>query len=153
MFVPCNQCLLLTEPGFYQEGEFGVKIENVAVVKPEITPVLQDIILNLMATNLDTFQLLIMQYNHDGVQYLTMETISLVPIQLKMVVPEMLNEDEVSVLDTTFITSSNHPCVLMQISWINNYHTQCLEIVGATLLEEGLQVAHQWLMRETQLLG
>ena len=95
-----------------------------------------------------------MQYNHDGVQYLTMETITLVPIQLKMVVPEMLDENEVSALGIVFLEIAHSRIhTHLQISWINDYHTQCREVVGAVLLEEGLQTAHQWLVKETQLLG
>ena len=58
---------------------------------------------------------------------------SKVPIQLKMVVPELLNDHE--------------------ITWLNNYHTRCREEVGSVLLEQGRTAAHQWLMKETQILG
>lgn len=60
-------------------------------------------------------------------------TITQVPIQLKMIIPELLNEEE--------------------IIWLNNYHTRCREEVGAVLLEQGRTAAHQWLMKETQLVG
>ena len=50
-----------------------------------------------------------------------------------MVAPELLTERE--------------------IAYINNYHTRCREEVGVVLLEQGRIIAHQWLMKETQLIG
>lgn len=48
-------------------------------------------------------------------------------------IPEMLSEQEVA--------------------WINSYHNRCRDEVGSVLLEEGRVAAHQWLMKETELVG
>ncbi len=47
--------MCLTEPGYYEDGSFGVRIENVELVKRANT-----------------------KYKFDGVEYLTMEPVTLV---------------------------------------------------------------------------
>lgn len=41
----------------------------------------------------------------------------------------------------------------VQISWLNEYHTQCREVVGPELKRQGKKEAYEWLMRETQSIG
>lgn len=98
------------EPGFYEDGEFGIRIENVVIVK-----------------NADT------KYNFGGGSYLTFEPITLVPIQNKMVLPELLTQDE--------------------IEWLNKYHATCLEKVGELLRQQDKIDVLRWLEKETQPLG
>lgn len=78
-----------TEPGYYEDGEFGVRIENLVLIKQTKT-----------------------KYSPKGTPFLTMEPITLVitnnhvtlilcslqvPIQQKMIMFELLNEKEVGV--------------------------------------------------------
>jgi hypothetical protein len=63
-----------SEPGFYEDGKFGCRIEDVVRIVRANVP-----------------------YNFKMLNYLTFETVSLVPIQTKMLLPEMLTEKEVSV--------------------------------------------------------
>ncbi|XP_019849652.1 PREDICTED: xaa-Pro aminopeptidase 1-like isoform X1 [Amphimedon queenslandica] len=98
------------EPGYYEDGEFGIRIENIVLIKPVET-----------------------KYQFGGSPYLTMEPVTLVPIQLKMIAPELLTEDEVS--------------------WLNDYHTQVRDTLSPVLIDQGRTEAHQWLINATQLLG
>lgn len=60
------------EPGFYADGRFGIRIENVLVVREAHTP-----------------------NNFGGVGFLCFENMTMVPIQTKMIKREMLNQDEI----------------------------------------------------------
>jgi len=71
-----NQYILFfpnVEPGFYEAGKFGCRIEDIVRIVPANVP-----------------------YNFEDRTYLKFETVSLVPIQTKMLVPEMLTSSEVS---------------------------------------------------------
>lgn len=99
--------ILSNEPGFYEPNKFGIRIESLVVTKKE----------NL-------------KYNFNNRGYLSFETITLVPIQTKLLDISLLTVDE--------------------IKWINQYHQQCRDIVGRELEKQGLSRALQWLLKETQ---
>jgi Xaa-Pro aminopeptidase len=66
-------CFFASAPGFYEDGKFGCRIKDIVRIVMAYVP------------------------NHFKVEeYLTFETVSLVPIQTKMLLPEMLTEEEVS---------------------------------------------------------
>ncbi|XP_065919965.1 xaa-Pro aminopeptidase 1-like [Dysidea avara] len=98
------------EPGFYEDGQFGVRIENVVLIKEADT-----------------------KYHHKGTTFLTMEPVTLVPIQQKMIAFELLTDQE--------------------LQWLNDYHSLCLDTVGPLLEQQGCKEALQWLRKETQLVG
>ncbi|CAG2171919.1 unnamed protein product, partial [Oppiella nova] len=102
--------ILSNEPGFYEEDKFGIRIENLVLIKKANT-----------------------KYNFRNRGYLTFETITLVPIQTKLLQPSLLTSEE--------------------ISWLDNYHQTCRDIVGKALEEQGKSSGLQWLLRETQPLG
>jgi len=60
------------EPGYYEEGNFGIRIENVAVVVKAKTP-----------------------HNFGGVDYLTFEPVTMTPLSAKLIDIAMLSSDEV----------------------------------------------------------
>ncbi|XP_071985549.1 xaa-Pro aminopeptidase 1 isoform X1 [Engystomops pustulosus] len=99
--------ILSDEPGYYEDGSFGIRIENLVLVVPAIT-----------------------KYNFRDRGSLTFEPITLVPIQTKMIDVSLLTEKEVS--------------------WVNDYHKKCRDIIGAELEKQGRHDALQWLIRETQ---
>ncbi|XP_072027401.1 xaa-Pro aminopeptidase 1-like isoform X4 [Amphiura filiformis] len=101
---------LSDEPGYYEDGAFGIRTENVVVTVPAET-----------------------KHHFKNQTFLTFETVTLVPIQLKMVEPSLLTESE--------------------ISWINDYHVKCREIVGKELERQGRHEALKWLIKESQMLG
>ncbi|XP_078711726.1 xaa-Pro aminopeptidase 1 isoform X2 [Lampetra fluviatilis] len=71
---PLEANMIITdEPGFYEEGAFGIRIENVLLVIPAKT-----------------------RYNFKDRGSLTFEPLTLVPIQLKMIERSLLTESEIS---------------------------------------------------------
>jgi Xaa-Pro aminopeptidase len=102
--------ILSNEPGYYEDGAFGIRIESLVVVKKADT-----------------------KYNFRDKGYLTFETITLVPIQTKLLEPSLLTAEE--------------------IEWLDNYHQQCREVIGKALDDQGRSKGLAWLMRETQSLG
>ena len=57
----------------------------------------------------------------------------MVPIQQKMIVPSLLNQDEVN--------------------YINQYHQKCRDMVGPLLRRMGKQDGLNWLIKETNPIG
>lgn len=98
------------EPGYYEDGKFGIRIESI-----------------LLSKNVT------LKYNFHNKGYLNFEPVTLVPIQEKLIMPELLTPDE--------------------ITWLNEYHADVQEIVGKFLLEEGRDDVHNWLVKATAPLG
>ncbi len=99
--------VLSNEPGYYLEGEYGIRIENLVVVTE-----CED-----AADNSDN--------NSDDRQFYQFETITLAPIDLRLIDTNLLNNDE--------------------INWLNNYHKQ----VRGTLSPSINSVVQQWLKHAT----
>ncbi|XP_056384950.1 xaa-Pro aminopeptidase 1 isoform X2 [Hyla sarda] len=99
--------ILSDEPGYYEDGSFGIRIENLVIVVPATT-----------------------KYNFRERGSLTFEPITLVPIQTKMINVNLLTQKEVD--------------------WVNDYHRNCRDVVGAELEKQGRHDALQWLIKETQ---
>ncbi|KAK6178613.1 hypothetical protein SNE40_013364 [Patella caerulea] len=75
--VALQECMILSdEPGFYQDGEFGIRIESLILVQKADT-----------------------KYNFRKKGFLTFETITPVPIQTKMIDPSLLTEQEINWLN------------------------------------------------------
>lgn len=63
---------MFTEPGYYEDGKFGIRIENIVkIVKAET------------------------KHNFRDRGFLTFKTVTLVPIQTKLIDPTLLTENEV----------------------------------------------------------
>lgn len=73
------------------------------------------------------------KYRPKGKTFLTMEPVTLVPIQQKMIMFELLTDKE--------------------IQWLNDYHSVCSDTIGPLLEQQGRREALQWLHHETQLIG
>nr|CAD7201085.1 unnamed protein product [Timema douglasi] len=101
---------LSNEPGYYEDGKFGIRLENILYIVPAKVP-----------------------FNFKNRGFLTFRTVTLVPIQTKMLVTSLLTEKEVD--------------------YLNSYHRECREVVGAKLKELGHQEAWEWLYRETEPIG
>eukprot|EP00906_Rhabdomonas_costata_P036251 RCo050894 len=89
------------EPGYYEEGKFGIRIENLCYYREVET-----------------------KYKSPGVSYLTLEPLTLVPIQKKLIDASLLTDKE--------------------LKWLNDYHANVLEKVGPLLSD----TAKEWLRRE-----
>lgn len=99
--------ILTDEPGYYENGKFGIRIENVVLVTKAKT-----------------------QYSFNNKSSLRFEPITLVPIQSKMILTEMLTAAE--------------------ISWLNSYHSTCRNVVGKFLESQNRKKALEWLIKETE---
>lgn len=68
--------VISNEPGYYEDGNFGIRIENVVIIKEVKTP-----------------------YNFNKKKYLGFEDITFVPIQAKMINTDLLTKDEIKYLN------------------------------------------------------
>jgi len=102
--------ILSDEPGYYEDGKFGIRIESLILAKP-----------------------VELKHNFRGKGFLQFEPITLVPIQTKMLVPELLTSKE--------------------ISWLNDYHATCVERVGDYLSKKGKTHVLHWLVSECRPIG
>lgn len=67
---------LSNEPGYYEDGKFGIRLENIELVVPAETP-----------------------HNYKNRGFLTFETVSLVPIQTNLLDASMLTRKEIEYLN------------------------------------------------------
>lgn len=67
---------LSNEPGYYEDGKFGIRLENIELVVKANTP-----------------------YNYKDTGFLTFETVTLVPIQTSLLDISMLTEKEIDYLN------------------------------------------------------
>ena len=102
--IPLQPGMILSnEPGYYREGAFGIRIENLIVV--EEAPALE---------------------GADNRAQYAFETLTWVPIDLRLIRPEMLSPDEKL--------------------WINQYHRTCRDRIGPRLSD----AARVWLEQSTR---
>lgn len=75
--VPMKPGMTITdEPGYYEDGKFGIRIENVLLVTEAKT-----------------------ENNFGNVGFLTFENITMVPIQKKLIDLQLLNKDEIDYIN------------------------------------------------------
>ncbi|XP_016310326.1 xaa-Pro aminopeptidase 2-like [Sinocyclocheilus anshuiensis] len=91
------------EPGYYKENDFGVRIEDIAVTVPATTK--------------------------HGNNYLTFETVSLVPYDRKLINTSLLSPE--------------------QVHWLNKYCETIRSMVGPELERQGLKEEYDWMMKHT----
>lgn len=82
--------IVSNEPGYYEDGNFGIRIENLVLIKEIAT-----------------------DHSFKDICFLGFEDITLVPIQKKMVAPDLLSDEE--------------------IAWLNKYHVKVWETVSPRL--------------------
>jgi len=70
-----NASFLFSEPGYYEDGKFGIRIEDIVLVVPTET-----------------------KYKFGNHKFLGFQTVSLVPIQTKLLDSSLLTADEVSIV-------------------------------------------------------
>lgn len=92
------------EPGYYKENDFGIRIEDVAVIVPVNT-----------------------KYGHN---YLTFDTVSLVPYDRKLI-------------DTSLLSSE-------QLLWLNKYYETIRRLMGPELDKQGLPEVKDWMLKHTE---
>ncbi len=94
--------IISNEPAYYKEGAYGIRIENLITV-----------------TNPQSI---------DGGEHemMSFETLTLAPIDLNLVEPKLLSEDE--------------------MAWLNSYHKKVFENIGSALEDD----ARRWLAQATR---
>lgn len=93
---------LSNEPGYYEAGNFGVRLENIIYIVPsKVSP-----------------------------NFLTFETVTMCPVQTKMIVKEMLTAEEIKEL--------------------NEYHQECREKLIPVLEKAGHNDVVEWLRIQTE---
>ncbi|XP_076005188.1 xaa-Pro aminopeptidase 2 [Genypterus blacodes] len=92
------------EPGYYKENDFGIRIEDVVVIVPFQT-----------------------KY---GNNYMTFDTVSLVPYDRKLI-------------DTSLLSSE-------QLHWLNTYYETIRRLLGPELDSQGLRQEKEWMLENTQ---
>lgn len=117
------------EPGYYEE-DFGIRLEDIVLVKDATT-----------------------DYKMPQKQFLQLETVTMCPIQTKMLTIELLTDKEVK--NTIFqqlstMLYSNHCFWTFQIDYLNDYHHKCLVTLTPLLEKVGDERALIWLKKETQ---
>jgi Xaa-Pro aminopeptidase len=96
--------VMSNEPGYYKAGEYGIRIENLIVVQEEE------------------------EHSSEEFQFLGFETLTLCPIDLKLVEPSLLSPGE--------------------IAWLNDYHRLVYEKLSVHLDDE----EKEWLQTETRAI-
>ncbi len=91
------------EPGYYEDGKWGIRIENLVIVRPAKTP-----------------------NNFGSKGYLTFEHLTMCPIQVSLVDPTLLTQDDKN--------------------WLNSYHDEVQAKVGPLLQND--QRALAWLKKQ-----
>jgi Xaa-Pro aminopeptidase len=97
------------EPGYYEEGQFGIRIENIMVTKRVETT-----------------------HSFGGYKFCGFDTVSFCPIQTRLVLPDLLTDEE--------------------IAWLNAYHSQVRSAL-TPLMQEKFPEAMDFLIRETEPIG
>lgn len=102
--------IITNEPGYYEDGQFGIRIENCMLVTKAETP-----------------------YRYAaGVDFLKFEPLTWVPIQRDFIEVSLLSREE--------------------LTWLNEYHLKCAEIVGAELRQANKLEVYNWLIEQTKPL-
>lgn len=92
------------EPGYYKDNDFGIRIEDIAVIVPAQT-----------------------KYGHN---YLTFDTVSLVPYDRKLI-------------DTSLLSSE-------QLQWLNKYYETIRRLMSPELDKQGLHEEKDWMLKNTE---
>ena len=119
--VPLEKGMIVTnEPGYYEDGSFGIRIENVMVVKEVETK-------NNFGGKIYRKKIFYLTRTI-GRGYLGFEHVTVVPIQTKMVEVGLLLPEEKD--------------------WLNRYNEECFAKVSPLLEKDS--VAYKWLVKETR---
>lgn len=92
------------EPGYYEDGSFGIRVENLLTIEEAGT-----------------------EFRFGGATFMCFKDLTLVPIQTKMINPDLLTQQDEE--------------------WMDNYHKQVLEAVSPRLQDKPEVLA--WLQRNT----
>ena len=112
--------VISNEPGYYADGKFGIRIENIDVVKMSATPM-----------------------NFGGKEFMELEHVTMVRAAQRLGEADIQVPIQTKLVETARLAPSER-------DWLNGYHAEVLEKVGPLLLEVGDTRAMAWLERECQ---
>ena len=117
---------MLSEPGFYKNGEFGIRIEDIVQIVPaEI------------------------ENDFGGRGALTFQTVTMCPIQTAMINPKLLSEKEVSHKPFSGRPETHFSFLFVsQKTHLNDYHTTVRKTLTPLLGDDEYTII--WLNKETQ---
>lgn len=119
----------ISEPGYYEQGNFGIRIEDIVQIVPAQ-----------------------IQNDFNGRGALTFRSITMCPIQTKLVNKQLLDEDQVNSFFTTFYTNNNLEHLHLQINYLNKYHATVRATLQPLLEKEGDEFTIRWLKKETEAI-
>lgn len=123
--------ILSNEPGYYENGNFGIRIENLIKIVPAQTP---------------------NSFEKKG--FLTFKTITYCPIQKKMIDPSLLTKSEVEHLNNYHEECKDKVCQnIKDYKQVRYVYVLYILQVGPLLHEMGLTDGLKWLIKETEPLG
>ena len=99
------------EPGYYEEGAFGIRVENICITVPASDLAFAD--------------------DSNKKKFCTFETVTLVPIQRKLIQMSLITDDE--------------------LTWLNNYHEKVRAELMPIIMEK-FPDATGYLLRETEII-
>ena len=112
--------VISNEPGYYADGKFGIRIENIDVVKMSAT-----------------------RMNFGGKEFMELEHVTMVRAAQRLGEADTQVPIQTKLVETALLAPSER-------DWLNGYHAEVLEKVGPLLLEVGDTRAMAWLERECQ---
>lgn len=121
-----QECLVdyLTEPGYYEDGKFGIRIENIVIVQPAKPP-----------------------NNFGGKEYYKFEHVTMVSLENSMHGNKCSTKEKCpmhrKLVDIDLIT-------VREKEWLNSYHKEVFQKVSPLLKEDPF--ALEWLSRECEPL-
>lgn len=114
---------MTTEPGYYEDGKFGIRIESksckLMLSQPTLIQIITDIV---MAREVKT------THKFGDKQWLGFEHVTMTPIGRNLIEPSLLSDAE--------------------LKWVNDYHAEVWEKTHHYFKED--ELSRKWLERETQ---
>ena len=127
MEVGIEEDMIITiEPGYYEEGRFGIRIENCThtLIAEDAKPLNALLHGSSPAISITT--------NPKRPKFICFEPLTLVPIQRELIDTRLLSGDE--------------------LAWLNAYHAKCAELTGAELKATNKHHVYEWLIEQTRPL-
>ena len=127
--------IITNEPGYYEDGQFGIRIENcMLVVKADTTYCYAKGVEFLKYEFQNEFFKININQNTSLIIFLfRFEPLTLVPIQREFIDVALLSSEE--------------------LKWLNDYHRKCEEIIGNELKKSNKLNVYDWLVEQCKPLA
>lgn len=126
-----------SEPGYYEKGQFGIRIEDIVQIVPAKV-----------------------ENDFNGRKALTFKTVTMCPIHTKLINKDLLTATEVtywlsfivhcSIFTLIYDTNFSWNFISLQRNHLNDYHAKVRETLKPLLEQEADHFTIQWLEKETQ---